>query len=236
MFGLGNQIGGDEIGVSGFVGHDDHFARSGDRIDIDFAKHMPLGQRNEQIAGADDLVDLRHAFDAVSQCRHRLCTADSINFGNAQFVAGGQQVVVVRPKLRRRRDDGQFPSLPPPEPARRSSAPWKDMPPLRRARKCRLGPAANSAAADIRPRRDLHRNIVLQNSLLKAENVFPNSADACEKFGFGRGVGRRQLRGTHSNRLGRQFRLIDPGSIIQNRRQAFGPHIVANSLDHLLRR
>ena len=75
VLGLGDQIGGSEIGPGGFVGDDDHFAGSGDGIDIDFAEHVPLGQRHEQIARPDDFVDLRHAFHAVGQGRHRLSAA-----------------------------------------------------------------------------------------------------------------------------------------------------------------
>ena len=61
------------------VGDHDHFARAGDRIDIDFAIDVLLGQRDEQVAGADDLIDLRHALDAVGQRRHGLRAADAID-------------------------------------------------------------------------------------------------------------------------------------------------------------
>ena len=57
MFGLGDEVGRREVGPRRFVGDDDHLARPGDRIDVDFAEDMFLGQGDEQVAGADDLVD-----------------------------------------------------------------------------------------------------------------------------------------------------------------------------------
>ena len=41
------------------VGDDDHLAGPGDRVDVDLAEDLLLGQRDEQVAGADDLVDAR---------------------------------------------------------------------------------------------------------------------------------------------------------------------------------
>ena len=52
MFGLGDQVGGGKFGRRRFVGDDDHFARSGDGIDVDFAEYLSLRQRHEQIARA----------------------------------------------------------------------------------------------------------------------------------------------------------------------------------------
>ncbi len=75
MLGLSDQICRGEIGPHALIGHDDHFAGTGDGIDIDFAKHVPLRQRHEQISGPDNLVNLRHAFYAVCQRRHRLSAA-----------------------------------------------------------------------------------------------------------------------------------------------------------------
>ena len=63
MFGLRDQIGGREIGPGRFVGDHDHFARPGDRVDIDLAEDELLGQRDEQIARPDDLIDPRQALD-----------------------------------------------------------------------------------------------------------------------------------------------------------------------------
>ena len=59
VLGLGDQVGGDEVGPARAVGDDDHLAGPGDRVDADVAEDVLLGQRDEQIAGADDLVDAR---------------------------------------------------------------------------------------------------------------------------------------------------------------------------------
>ncbi len=43
------------------VGDHHHFARPGDRVDVDLAVDVLLGQGHEQVAGPDDLVDPRQA-------------------------------------------------------------------------------------------------------------------------------------------------------------------------------
>ena len=89
VLGLGNQIGGGEIGAGGLVGDDNDFAGAGDGVDIDFAEDLPLRQRDEEVAGANDLVDFGKAFDAVSEGGDGLRTAEAIDFGDAELVAGG---------------------------------------------------------------------------------------------------------------------------------------------------
>src|SRR5438445_507996 len=64
VFGLGDQIGGDVSRLGSPIGDQHDLTWPGDAVDINLAIYMPLCQRYEQIAGADDLVDLFNPFDA----------------------------------------------------------------------------------------------------------------------------------------------------------------------------
>ena len=89
---------------------DDHhdFAWPGDRVDVDVAVDVLLGQGHEEVAGTDDLIDPRQALDAVGQGRHGLGAADAIDLFDAQLAAGCQQIGIVGPELRRRGDQGEL--------------------------------------------------------------------------------------------------------------------------------
>ena len=76
MFGLAQQVGGDQLGVTGLVGDDEDLRRSGELIDADRPEHLPLRLVDEGIARPDDLVDGRHALGAVSQGGDGLRAAD----------------------------------------------------------------------------------------------------------------------------------------------------------------
>ena len=47
MFGLGDHVGGGEVGPRSFVGQNDYLARPGNRIDIHFTEDKFLGKRDE---------------------------------------------------------------------------------------------------------------------------------------------------------------------------------------------
>ena len=118
-----------------------HLARPGDRIDVHLAEDVLLGQGHEQVARPDDLVHPRNALDAVGQGGHGLGAAQPIDLADAQLVAGGQQVGVVRAELRRRGDHGQLLARRPPGRARPSSARSRDRPRPRPARRSPPGPS-----------------------------------------------------------------------------------------------
>ncbi len=67
MLGLGEQVGGDPVGIVLGVGDDQHFRRAGDHVDADLSEHLALGLGDIGIAGADDLVDRR----GLSPCHRR---------------------------------------------------------------------------------------------------------------------------------------------------------------------
>src|SRR5690242_8806467 len=100
MFGLGDHVGGREVGTRRFVGDDHYLARSCNRVDVDFTIDVLLGQGDEQIAGANNLVDLPDSLDTVGQSSDGLSATYAINFGDAQLVACGQQVGTIGAKFR----------------------------------------------------------------------------------------------------------------------------------------
>ena len=61
MFGLREQIGGDEVGARAVVGDHHHFADAGRKIrrgTVRVLRHQHLGGRHERIAGSEQLVAL----------------------------------------------------------------------------------------------------------------------------------------------------------------------------------
>ena len=105
VFGLRDQVAGDERGVGGFVGEYDDFTGAGDAVDVDFAEDVTLGEGHEQITGADDFVDAFDAFDAIRECGDGLGAADPVDFGDAEFLAGGEDVGVVAAEIGGWHDD-----------------------------------------------------------------------------------------------------------------------------------
>ncbi len=67
MFGLGQQVRGRVVRAGRIIGHDHHFAGTGNRVDIDLPEHELLGQRHEQVPRADDLVDRPEPLDSVGE-------------------------------------------------------------------------------------------------------------------------------------------------------------------------
>ena len=60
VLGLGQQVGGGELRVGGLVGDEQRFGRAGELVDGDDAVDPALGEDDEDVAGAIDLVDVRH--------------------------------------------------------------------------------------------------------------------------------------------------------------------------------
>ena len=83
VLGLGQQIGGDPVGIAGLVGEDQHLGGPGDHVDADLAEDQPLGGRHIGVAGPDDLGDRRDGRGAVGERRHRLRAADAIDLVDA---------------------------------------------------------------------------------------------------------------------------------------------------------
>jgi hypothetical protein len=92
VLGLREQVGGDPGRISAVVGDDRHLGGTGHRIDADVAEHQPLGGRHVSVAGADDLVDARHALGSVGEGCHRLRAADDEHAVDAGDLGGGQRL------------------------------------------------------------------------------------------------------------------------------------------------
>jgi hypothetical protein len=76
MLGLREEVHGDPVGVGVTVTDDEDFGWAGDHVDTDDAEDPALGSRNVGVAGADDLVHLRHAAGAVGEGSDCLGAAD----------------------------------------------------------------------------------------------------------------------------------------------------------------
>ena len=111
MLRLGEHVGSDELGMAMFVGHDHDLARAGDRVDRDGAEDVLLGQGHEEVARADDLVDADEAAapllcrEAMGQRGHALRATAAGHLRDAELVAGGEDMEILRAVLRRRGDD-----------------------------------------------------------------------------------------------------------------------------------
>ena len=152
-------------------------------------------------------------------------------------VARGQQVGVVGPQRSGRGDYRQFARRPPPARGRPSSARSKDTPPLRRARRSRLAPAADSAARSRTPTARSTIDVFVQDRRLKFVDVLAHALDRRQKLGRGFGDGPPPTRSAARA----AFRavsvgVVDPRRIVEHRVQTTRGDVMANPLDHLRRR
>ena len=107
VFGLREKIHRNPVRIAGTVGDDEDFRGTGHHVDADDAENTTLGRRHVGIAGADDLVDLRHRLRAISQRPDRLRPAHgeyAIDAGQT----GRRQHQRVLFAARRRHDHDQF--------------------------------------------------------------------------------------------------------------------------------
>ena len=97
MLGLGKHIRGDMIGIGGGVGNKQNLARSGNRIDIDLAKHEAFGRRDKNISRTDDLVNFGDRRRAKRQRGDRLRSADAKNPVDAGNLGRGKNNRAISP-------------------------------------------------------------------------------------------------------------------------------------------
>ena len=83
MFGLGQEVGGDPVGIGRRIGEHQHFRRAGDHVDADRAEDAALGGRHIGVAGPDDLGDRGDGLGAIGERRDRLRAADAVNLVDA---------------------------------------------------------------------------------------------------------------------------------------------------------
>ena len=183
MLGLGEQIVSGEFRIGRFIDDHHHFARPGDGVDIDFAINESFRQGDEEIARPDDFIDPRNAFHAVGQRRDGLRAAKAINLVDAQLVAGGQHVGVVRAELGGRGDHGQLLH------AGHLGGHGRHQ----HGRRIRRRSARHANARPIqRPiplpqisARPLDANIAMQNRRLKSPDILPHAANGFQKLRIG---------------------------------------------------
>lgn len=90
VLGLGQHVGGEMAHVRLAVGDDQHFARPGDHVDVDDAEELLLRRRYVDVAGADDLVDLRDRLGAVGERGHGLRPPDGVDRVDTAKLGGGE--------------------------------------------------------------------------------------------------------------------------------------------------
>ena len=95
VLGLGEQVGGDELGRHRAVAHHDDLRRPGKRVDADGADHLALGGRDVGVSRPDDHVDRPDGLGAVGERGDGLRTADPVHLGHPE----------VRGRRERRRRD-----------------------------------------------------------------------------------------------------------------------------------
>jgi len=106
VLGLAEQIGRDESRIGFRVGDDEHLARPGEHVERDFAVHLALGQRDEDVSGADDFVHAADGLRPVGERRDRMGAADAIDLGHSQAARGGERLRPDGPVGPAGRDDG----------------------------------------------------------------------------------------------------------------------------------
>ena len=98
-------------------------------------KTCALGERDVDVAGADDLVDAADGLGPVGERGDRLGAADPVGLGHARRCARRPAPPGSASRRRRRRDQHDLAHARPPAPGPRSSARWTDRRRGRRARR-----------------------------------------------------------------------------------------------------
>jgi hypothetical protein len=94
---LRDQVDGADRRVGGLVGDDDRLGRSVDRVDADVAEDGALGERDEDAARPDDLVDAREGLRAIGERRDRLGAGGGEDAVDAGDRGGGEFYVRYAP-------------------------------------------------------------------------------------------------------------------------------------------
>ncbi len=92
VLGLREEIGGDDLGVGAFVGHDEDLARARDRVDVDEAEDEALRAGDEDVARPDDLLDPSDRFGAVGERGDRLRASGVDDLRDAGDLGGGEDL------------------------------------------------------------------------------------------------------------------------------------------------
>ncbi len=90
VLGLGQEIGGQPLGIGRIIGDDRDLAGPGHHVDADLAEHLALGQRHVDVAGTDDLVHAADGGGAVRQRGDRLRPTDPVALGDPGHAGRGQ--------------------------------------------------------------------------------------------------------------------------------------------------
>ncbi|MMZ61936.1 hypothetical protein D1872_241130 [compost metagenome] len=106
MLGLRQQVSRDVGGVGAVVRQDRDLARPGDAVDVDGAVHLAFRQRDEDVPRSADFIDRGDRGRAIGQSRDGLGPADPVDFVDAGFRRGDENVRVDPfPSAGRRRRD-----------------------------------------------------------------------------------------------------------------------------------
>ena len=91
MLCLRKHVGGDELGVGGFIGNDEDFTGSRQKVDADSSNELALCFNNKDVTRTEDFF---HGLDGFcSQCHggDSLSAADLDNLGSATLDKGVKQ-------------------------------------------------------------------------------------------------------------------------------------------------
>ena len=237
VFRLRNEVTGNKPRIGRIVRQDDHFTGARDAVDVHLAKNVLLRQGHEQIARSDNLVDRLDALHTVRQCRHRLRTANSVNFADTQLVAGGQQIRVVTSEFRGRNHNGNLGD--PSHLGGHGGHQYCGRIGGRSARYTDADTTERQTALtqlDHPPALLSHDDSIFrQHSLLKLLDIGSDTPDGCHQFRIGCPVRIFQFFGRDPHCLGGQVTSVQFLRVVQKRRQAFALNVAANPFDHLLR-
>ena len=92
MFGLGEQVGCDELGGGGVVGDHEDLARPGHDVDPHRARHDLLRQRHVEVPRTHDHIRARDRFGPEGERRDRPGAADFVDLVHSGLAGGDQQV------------------------------------------------------------------------------------------------------------------------------------------------
>ena len=88
---LGEEIGGDPVGIGGVVGKDEDFTGAGEKIEGDASEELAFGFDDPGAAGAEDFADGADGAGAEGEGGDGLGAADPVNLVDSAVGEGGEE-------------------------------------------------------------------------------------------------------------------------------------------------
>jgi hypothetical protein len=230
VLGLSDQIESDPVRLGAVIGGDDDLTRPGETVDRHLTEHLLLRKLHVGVTRSDDHVHRLETVHAIGHRCDRLRPTQPVHFGDAQFVAGGEHIGVVRAGCcgreahddlldagRLRRADGH------------QERGWVCGRPTRAIDADTVERAVTQL--QFVPFRDAHHRIAVQQPRLELQHVVLHLPDRIEELGAGGRVCLGEFRWLDPHHVGLELHLVELLGVTEDRWQPLVADVVADAFD-----